>query len=417
MSVVERFVDTRPLRSSPAFRRLWIGSTASAFGSQLTTVAVLFQTWEITGSPAWVGAIGLFHAVPMIVAGLIGGTLADAVDRRLLVIVSTCGALLVALLLAVQAVVSGSSVAVLLGLVAASAACTSLGSPARKTFVATILERDQLAAGIALSHLGFQFALLAGPAVGGVVIATWGLPLCYLLDAATFGVAMYGIARLPRGRVDSTGRAGLAEIVAGWRYIGRRPALNGSFLTDLAATVLAMPVALFPMINDERFGGHPETLGVFLSAIAAGGIVAGLLSGMITRARRPGVVQLTAAAGWGVTLAGFGLAGPLWLALGLLVLAGAADTISVISRGAVVQLDTAERYRGRVSSVEQIVGTAGPELGNVRGGLLATLTSASVALAAGGLLCVAAVAVVTASNPSLRRFAGAEPAALAAHQP
>lgn len=160
----------------------------------------------------------------------------------------------------------------------------------------------------------------------------------------------------------------------------------------------------------RRCAGTPETLEVFLSAIAVGGIAAGLLSGMITRARRPGTVQLAAAACWGVSLAGFGLAGPLWLALGCLVLAGAADTASVISRGAVGQLDTAERYRGRVSSVEQIFGTAGPELGNVRGGLLApwtsaSLTSASAALAAGGLLCVAAVALIAATNPTLRRFA------------
>ncbi|MET0966054.1 MAG: MFS transporter, partial [Nakamurella sp.] len=214
-----------------------------------------------------------------------------------------------------------------------------------------------------------------------------------------------------------SGRAGFTEIRDGWRYIARRPALRGSFLTDLAATVLAMPVALFPMINDERFGGRPETLGIFLSAIAVGGIAAGLLSGLITRARRPGTVQLAAAAVWGVTLAGFGLAGPLWLALGCLTLAGAADTIAVISRGAVVQLDAEDRFRGRVSSVELIVGAAGPELGNVRGGLLASLTSAAAALAAGGLLCVAAVVVIAGTNPTLRRFPPAEPVAAAGHHP
>lgn len=416
MSVIDRVVDTRPLRSSPAFRRLWIGTTASAFGGQLTVVAVLYQTWELTKSPVWVGAIGIFHAVPLIVAGLLGGALADAVDRRLLVIISTIGAMVVALLLAGQAI-AAPSVAVILVLVAACASCTSIGAPARKTFVATTLDRDQIAAGIALGHLGFQGALLAGPALAGVVIAGWGLPVCYLLDAATFGIAMYGIARLPRGRAGVSSRLSLAEIGDGWRYIARRPALNGSFLADLAATVLAMPVALFPMINDERFGGRPETLGIFLSAIAVGGIVAGLLSGLITRARRPGTVQLAAAAIWGGTLAGFGLAGPLWLALGFLALAGAADTISVISRGAVVQLDTADRYRGRVSSVEQIVGAGGSELGNVRGGLLACLTSASVALAAGGLLCVAAIAVIAAANPTLRRFTPVEPAAAGHHHP
>jgi len=411
MGIGDTLIDIRPLRTSPAFRRLWIGSSASAFGGQITTVAVLFQVWRLTGSPVWVGVIGLSHAVPMIVFSLVGGGLADAIDRRRLVLATTAGSMAMSALLAAQAFAGPGSLPLLLGLVAGSAACSALGGPARRTFVPRVLDRDHVAAGIALTHMGFQAAMLIGPALAGLVIAGWGGPVCHLLDAATFGVALYGVAGLPAlppvgiSAPDTEERAGIRAIGAGWRYIARRPALGGSFLTDLAATVLAMPVALFPVINQERFGGNPETLGLFLSAIAVGGIGAGLLSGGVTRAARPGATQLVAAGVWGLALAGLGVvAGALWSVLACLVIAGAADTVSVISRGSVVQLATQDSFRGRVSAVEQVVGVAGPELGNVRGGLLAGLTSATVAMTGGGLLCVLGVALIAATHPALRRF-------------
>jgi hypothetical protein len=260
--------------------------------------------------------------------------------------------------------------------------------------------------------------MLIGPALAGLLIAGWGLPACYLVDAATFGMALYGVARLPAMRpVAAAQRAGLAAITAGWRHIVRRPVLRGSLLTDLVATVLAMPVAVFPMINEEHFGGAPQTLGAFLSAIAVGGVIAGMLSGTITHVGRSGVVQLVAAATWGAALIGFGLAGSWWPALGCLAVAGAADTVSVISRGALVQLATEDGYRGRVSSVEQVVGVAGPELGNVRAGLLASLTSAGFAVVAGGLLCVVGVAAVAATHPTLRDFAAGRAPAKSADRP
>ena len=182
--------------------------------------------------------------------------------------------------------------------------------------------------------------------------------------------------------------------------------------TDLSATLLAMPIALFPLVNEIRFGGDPQTLGLFLSAVAVGGITAGLLSGTVTRRRRAGLVQLAAAAVWGLALAGFGLAGPLWLALGCLAVAGAADTVSVVTRSALVQLETPDAYRGRVSSVEHVIGVAGPELGNFRGGLLASATSASFSLVFGGLSALLAIAAVAAANAPLRAYrtpAAAEP--------
>ena len=402
-------VDIRPLRSSPAFRRLWVGSTLSALGGQLAVFAVLYQVWELTGSPVAVGTVGLAQAVPMVAFGLVGGSLADAVDRRRLALFATTGQVLCAGLLAGQALIGLGSLVVLLALVSLQAACGALGAPARRSFVARLLSGDQVGAGIALTHLGFQAAMLVGPALAGVVTARWGVGACYLLDALTFGAALYATARLrPMRPVEELTRPGIRTAWAGWRFVVGQPVLSGAFLTDVLATVMAMPIALFPAINEQRFGGRPETLGLFLSAIAVGGITAGAASGTVTRAGRPGSVMLAAAAVWGLGLAGFGVAQPLWLVLSCLAVAGAADTISVISRGAIVQLATPDSHRGRVSAVEHIVGVSGPDLGNFRGGLVGGATSASFAVICGGVLCVLGVAGLALANPSLRRFTTAD---------
>jgi predicted MFS family arabinose efflux permease len=401
---VKLLLDTRPLHSSAPFRRVWAGGVLSTVGGQLAVVAVLQQTWELTASPVAVGAIGLAQAVPMIVFGVVGGTLADAVDRRRLVLVTTLGQMVVAGVLAAQAFAGLGSLAVLLGLVAVQSAAGAIGAPARRTFAARLLPADQVGAGLALFNLGFQVSMLVGPALAGVVAARWGVGACYAVDTLTFLAALYGVVRLPALPPDGVAaRPGLSAVVAGWRFIAGRPVLAGAFLTDLIATVLAMPIALFPVVNAERFGGDPQTLGLFLSAIAVGGIVAGLASGTVTRAGRPGLVMIIAAGVWGIALAAFGMAPSAWSALGCLALAGAADTISVISRGALVQLATPDAYRGRVSAVEDVVGMAGPYLGNFRAGLVAGATTAGFAAISGGLLCVVGVALVAATIPALRR--------------
>lgn len=341
----------------------------------------------------------------MVVFGLVGGSLADALDRRKLSLVSTVGQLLAAGLLAAQAFAGVRSLWIVLGLVAVSAACGALGAPARRTFPARLLPTEQVSAGIALTHLGNQAAILAGPALGGVLIGLWGVEVCYLLDAATFAAALYAVVRLPALKpLGEAARPGLRATLDGWRYIGRTPVLGGAFMTDVLATVLAMPVALFPALNEERFGGRPETLGLFMSAIAVGGIAAGLASGLATRSKRPGAVMLVMAGIWGLGLTCFALSHQVWLAFGCLAIAGAADTLTVISRGSIVQVATPDSHRGRVSAVEHIIGVSGPDLGNFRGGLVASATSATFAAVLGGLLCVGGVAALAAGNRSLRRF-------------
>ncbi|MEN3264454.1 MAG: hypothetical protein V7646_1348 [Pseudonocardia sp.] len=300
-------LDICPLQRSPAFRRLWIGTSAIRFSGQMAVVAVLYQVWELTRSPLWTGAIGVATAVPTIVLGLAGGTIADTFDRRRVVLLTSLGAVVSAGLLAAQAVAGIGSAVLVLVLVAAQTSCTALGSASRRAFVPRLLPQEQVAAGVALDHVAFQVAMLAGPAVAGVVLARWGLGWAYTVDAVTILLSLYGVVRLPSMRPEGGAvRAGLRATGEGLAFLWRRPALRGVLATDLAATVLAIPIALFPMINQERFGGDPQTLGLFLTAVAVGGTASGLLSGAVTGAARPGAVMLGSVGVWGLALAGFG---------------------------------------------------------------------------------------------------------------
>ncbi len=400
------FLDIRPLRSNESFRDLWIGTSVSQLGGQIANVAVLAQVWDLTGSPVATGVIGLATGLPMVLFGLIGGTLADMLDRRAVVRATTAGQLLAAAGMCAQALAESRNVLLLLVLVAMGTSCSALGAPARRTFPVRLLPGDQVAAGLALTNVSFQAAMLAGPAMAGLIIARWDFPAAYATQAVAMTVSMLAVIRLPAMRPEGADAAGGRRRPerGGWLIVLRRPTLWGSMATDLSATLLAMPIALFPLVNEIRFGGDPQTLGLFLSAVAVGGITAGLLSGTVTRWRRGGLVQLAAAGVWGLALACFGLAGPLWLALGCLAVAGAADTLSVITRSALVQLETPDAYRGRVSSVEHVIGVAGPEFGNFRGGLMASATSASFSLVFGGLSAILAIAAVSATNAPLRAY-------------
>lgn len=435
MSARNALVDLAPLRASAPFRRLWGSGILSGLGQQVAVVAVLFQVWDLTRNPFWVGAIGLAQAVPMIVMGLLGGPLADLFDRRVVGLWSTGGQAGAAMLLAGQLVLGAYPLPLLLGLISLQTACSALGAPARRTFTVRLLPRHLVPAGVALLMLSFQLAMLVGPAMGGVLVGAVGPALCYLLNAAALMFACWAVWSLPpmpprradgveaagpdpvaREMAASPGRAallwgstrrGLGHLAEGVSLVARDPVLRGSFLLDLAAMVLSFPVALFPMVNQQLFDGDPRTLGLFMSAIAVGGSTAGLASGLITRRTHLGRVQLLAVGVWGLALLGFGLAsfaGLAWWVLGALVVAGAADTASVTSRAAMVQLATPDSHLGRVSAVEHVVGVGGPDLGNARAGLVAGLTTPAAAAVLGAVSCLAVTFVVALTHREVGGF-------------
>jgi MFS family permease len=409
--------DLTPLRESPAFRRLWTGTMLSSVGAAMTNFAVMLQVYDLTGSSLAVGAIGVAQMVPILTVGLLCGPVVDAIDRRKLVVVTSTCLAFVSAALTVQAFAGLDLLWLLYALVAVQSSLAAVDRPARNTFVPALLPPGQLAAGLALNRLSFQVMLTAGPALAGLITAAphLGLRACYLADTVSFTAALYGIARLPamrplggaagpRQAAGGTARPGPRAVAEGLGFIRRSQVIGGAFLADLAATVFALPVALFPAINAERFGGDPRTLGLFTTAIGIGGLAGAAFSGPVGHIVRQGRAMLVAVAVWGGAFAGFAVASGLWLTLGLLALAGAADAFTVVFRGAIVAAVTPDRLRGRVMAADYVVGAGGGQLGSLEAGAVAAVTSPVISAVAGGLATVAAALVIGLALPGFTRY-------------
>jgi MFS family permease len=399
--------DVTPVRESAAFRRLWAGATLSAVGSALTSFAVTLQVYDLTRSPVAVGVIGVAEMVPTLAIGLLAGPVIDAIDRRKLVLVTSNCLAAVSAALTAQAYAGLGLVWLLYLLVAVQSAVVAVDRPARSTFLPSLLPATQLPTGLALNRLSFQIMMTAGPALAGLIAAAphLGLRVCYLLDAASFGAALYGVARLPamRPHGDAT-RPGLRAVAAGVSFIRRSQVLAGAFLADLNATVFGFPVALFPAINAERFGGHPAILGLFTAAMGVGGLTSAVFSGPVKHVSRQGLAMLTAVAVWGAAFAGFALASSLWLTLTLLAVAGAADTFTVVFRGTIVQTLPPDEFRGRVMAADYVVGAGGPQAGNLEAGALGSLTSPMISALSGGLVTIAGAIMIGLALPAFTRY-------------
>jgi MFS family permease len=403
--------DIRPLRESPDYRRLWFGQTLSATGGQMTNFAVTLQVYTLTGSSAAVGGVGLAFAVPAIGVGMVSGALIDSVDRRRLVLVTSSMQAGISILFAAQAYAGSGALWLLYLLTAAQGAIGAVNAPARRTFMPRLLPRDQVPAGAALSGVTMHLSAIVGPALAGVITAAGGLKICYLVDAVSFAGALYAVFRLPSMRPEhgtGVGR-GLARVREGFRFIRNSKILIGALLSDVSATVLAMPVALFPAINADRFGGSPRTLGLLSASLAIGGVVGTVLSGPVGHVARQGRAMLIAGGCWGVALVGFGLVQSLVLTVAFLILAGIADVLSVVFRSSLVQLATPDSMRGRASAAEFVVGAAAPQLGNFRAGLVATASSPGVSAWTGGLSAVAGAGLIALALPAFVRYRAIAP--------
>ncbi len=323
-------VDTRPLRRRE-FRLLFIGQTITFAGSMITYVAIPFQVYRLTRSPLAVGLLSLAELVPLLLTALVGGALADALDRRMMLRATEAGLLLTSAGLALNALAGRPHVWVLFCAAALMAALDGLQRPSLEALVPRLVPREELPGATALQSLRGTAGQLAGPALGGLLIAGAGLPAAYTVDAASFAVSLLalGMLRAVPPPPDAR-RPSLRGIVEGLRYARARKDLLGTYVVDIVAMVFGMPMALFPAIA-ARLGGA-RTLGLLYAAPAAGAMLIGAASGWIGRIHRHGLAILLAAAAWGAAVVGFGLAGPLWLALLMLAAAGAADMVSGMFR-------------------------------------------------------------------------------------
>ena len=383
-------VDLQPVRELPAFRRLWAGSTLSLIASALTTFALPLQIYDLTRSTLAVGLLGLAELIPTLIVGLAGGALADRTNRRALASLSTVGLALISGLLALQASTHLDLLWPLYLLAAMHASLAAISGPLRRTLIAGLLPAEQLVAGMALNRLSFQLMLTLGPALAGLIAAAPGLGLagCYLIDAVTFTASLYGLARLPDVTYPRVTQRTLRAVAEGLRFIRRSDRLAAPFLADLIATVFGLPVALFPAINAQRFGGNPRTLGLFATAIGLGGLLSAILSGPLHRVSHQGAAMLVSVAVWGAAFSGFAVAPGLDLTLAMLAIAGAADSITVVLRGSIIQTNTPDALRGRITAVEYVAGVSGGQLGNLEAGALGAITTPSASALTGGVLTI-----------------------------
>ncbi|KUN62603.1 MFS transporter permease [Streptomyces canus] len=400
-------MDTRPLRI-PAYRRLWSSTIVTAVGSQLTAVAVPKQIYDITGSSAWVGAASMAGLLPLIVFALWGGAVADSMDRRKLLLITNSGIAVTSVLFWLQAVSGLDSVATLMVLLAVQQAFWGLNAPARNASIARLVPEAQLPAANALGSTVMQTGQVVGPLLAGVLIPVIGLPELYLIDALALCVTVWAVYRLPSLpplAAAAARRAGVREIAEGFRYISAHKVLLLSFLADIIAMVFGMPRALFPQLASETYASYDEgvALGLLFAAIPIGAVVGGLFSGVFSRARRHGWMVIGAVVAWGVAITGFGLSGSLWLAVVFLAVAGVADMVSMVFRGAILLSAATDEMRGRMQGVFTVVVAGGPRLADVLHGTAGSAFGARPAVA-GGILVVAVMLTLAFTFPALRRY-------------
>ena len=402
-------VDIRPLRESRDFRRLWFGTGISAIGSQITIVAVPFQAYELTGSTLVVGLLALAGLGPLLTVPLYAGAVADAVDRRRLLLLSDVALLAVTAGLLANALLGSPRVWVLFVAEALGTAAYAFQRPARNAITPRLVPADQITAAIAVEDVVFNLSRVAGPAFAGLLIAQFGLAGAYAIDMGTFVASLVAIwllpAVAPTGDVD---RPGLRSVLDGLRYVRTKPVLLGIFLVDTNAMIFGMPSALFPAWAED-LGGGAQTVGLLYSAPYAGALAASLLSGWVGHVRRQGLGVILAAGLWGVAIALAGVSNAMWLVLPMLAAAGAADFVSAVLRSTILIAATPDNMRGRLSGIELAQVAGAPMLGNVEAGIVASLTSVRFSVVSGGVACVAGTIVIALALPALLRYDAKRP--------
>jgi MFS family permease len=398
-------VDIRPLRESRDFRRLWIGQAVSYLGNMVTFVAVPIQLYHLTGSTLQVGLLSICDAVPLLLFSAIGGTIADALDRRRLAQWSETGLGVVVLLLAANSFLAEPMVWPLYALAFVGTSLWALGAPALRAMMPGLVPQEQLAASQALQSIYFNAGAIVGPAIGGILIATAGFGATYLIDVASFAFSVVLIALIapapPKGDFD---RPSVDSFKAGFRFLAKQPVILGTFVLDTNAMVFGMPQALFPAVGAQHFDAGAGVVGFLYASLAVGALLASLLSGWMEHVRRQGIGVAAAIVVWGAAIAGFGFATALWFGMLMLAVAGAADSVSATLRSVILYSNTPDAMRGRMNGIELAQVASTPAIGNVEAGVVASLASLRASIVSGGVLCIVGVVAILAAMPKLVQY-------------
>jgi MFS family permease len=398
-------VDTGPLRRHRDFRRLWTGQMVAGVGSQLSLVAVGYQTYRLTGSTAMVGLVSLGQLVPLLAGSVLGGPVVDAFDRRKVMLVTQVLLAAGCAGLAVNAMLGHPLLWPMFACTAETAAFQGVDWAARRSSLRRLVPPADLAAALSLQSAAFQATSVLGPAAAGLLIAHSGFALVYWLNVASFGLAFITVIRLPSLPPEGGGQpAGFASLVGGIRYLRSSQPLAGAFLIDLGAMVFGMPRALFPALAVTVFHGGAATVGYLNAAPGLGALIGSLLTGHIGRVRRPGRAVAICVTGWGAAITAFGLVSSLPAALALLVVAGAADVVSSVFRMIIVQQSTPDVMQGRVNSLVFAGIQGGPRLGDAEAGVAAAIGGPQFAAWSGGLLSIVTAVITCWAIPQFWRY-------------
>jgi len=399
-------VDTTALRESRDYRVLVIGGLISGIGTQVTLVALPFQIYVLTSSSFLVGLLGLVELVPLVVVALLGGTLADRMDRRRLLLVSQVVQAGTSLCLVIGAAAGSPPVGVLYLIAAVASGASAVDRPTRAAMVPALVGPERLRSAISFNYGLVQVAMVVGPAMGGIIIAAGGLTWAYAVDVATFLAmiaAVWAIASPPRPAVEP-GASFLSAVRDGIRFAGRSGELMGSFAIDILAMTFGMPRALFPALALTVYDAGPEGVGILYAAVSAGAVVAAFSTGWMIHARRLGRIVVFAVLVWGVGIACLGLTSELWVGALCLLVAGAADSVSAVCRSTILQTVTPDEMRGRMSAIFTLVVAGGPRLGDVESGTVAAVGGTQLSVVSGGVICVLGIVPVLAAFPEFWRY-------------
>jgi MFS family permease len=399
-------VDTRPLRESRDFRLLMIGAIVTGFGTQAALVALPYQLYVESHSAFLTGLLGLVELAPLVIAGLWGGATADRLDRRRMLLLVQVALVVIAAALAAVTFAGDPPLWVLYVLAAAAAGASSLERVTRAAIVPNTVAPERLRAAISFSYGMSQVTMVAGPAIGGLLIAGLGIASAYVLD----GVSCLGMVfaalmmspQLPKGAREH--EPVLRSIRTGLGFVSRSQELLGSFAIDLCAMTFGMPRALFPVLSVSIFHAGAAGTGLLNAAVAIGATVAALTTRWLEHARSLGRITLAAVAVWGGGVAIAGVFSSIWLAALAFAVAGAADSVSAVCRATISQSLTPDHMRGRMSSVFTLVVSSGPRLGDVESGTVASVFTPRFSVVSGGLACIASVGVIAALFPRFVRY-------------
>ncbi|MET0474858.1 MAG: MFS transporter [Mycobacterium sp.] len=413
------FADTTPLRT-PDFRRLWLSGVVTVIGANLTIFAVPVQLYALTQNSAYVGLSGLFALVPLVIFGLWGGALADAMDRRLLLVIASIGLGVSSVLLWLQAALGLNNVWVVLCLLSVQQAFFAINSPTRSAAIPRMLPPEQLPAANSLNMTVMQFGAIVGPLLAGVMLHFVDLSTLYAIDAICCVAPIWATLRLakmpPTGTAQGSSKWGFAAVLDGFRYLAGNRVVLMSFVVDLIAMIFGMPRALFPEMAHQSFGGPVEggTAMAYLSAaIAVGAVLGGVFSGWLPRIHLQGRAVVIAIVVWGLAMVGFGLAAGaagghanafLWVALAFLAVGGAADMVSSAFRSTILQQAASDDLRGRLQGVFTVVVAGGPRLADAVHGASAAAIGTTVTAAGGGALVVVGVVIAALLVPAFLRY-------------